>query len=70
MTLAPNRLPLLNGNNFLILFTIIAGISSCSSKKNNLHKRVEVVSIKMPSTEKKAQKGRFLWRKPEAIEYR
>lgn len=68
MTLAPNRLPLLNGNNFLILFTIIAGISSCSSKKITSTQRVEVVSIKMPSTEKSTKKEDSLWRKPEAVD--
>ena len=68
MTLAPNRLPLLNGNNLLILFTIITGISSCSSKKITTTQRVEVVSIKTPSTERNTRKEDSLIRKPEAVD--
>ena len=45
MTSVLNRLPLLNGNNLLIFLLLIAGISSCSSKKITTSKKVEVVAI-------------------------
>lgn len=45
MTLVLNRLRQLNGNNLLVFFLIISGISSCASKKITTTKNVEVVAI-------------------------
>jgi ABC-type branched-subunit amino acid transport system substrate-binding protein len=52
MTSVQNRLRLLNGNNLLVFFIIIAGISSCASKKITTTKNVEVVAIQTKENNK------------------
>lgn len=54
MTLAPNHLPLLNGNKILIFFILISSISSCASKKitSSTHKETIEVGDKKKNRDK------------------
>lgn len=54
MTSVQNHLRQLNGNNLLVIFLIISGISSCASKKITTSKNVEVVTIQTKESSKES----------------
>lgn len=72
MTLAQNRLPLLNGNKIVVFLLILIGMTSCAAAAKKISSsppaKAEVVSIKTTIIEKNKKNEDSILRKPEIFD--